>query len=356
MFLAWFSLAMVIQATSMDSISIMTFNVLNFNDGPDWQRRVIGVADIVKNLQPDIVAFQELRSGCGDDQYEDLRKLLSTSHPFSHRANFMEYTQYKCSPTIEGQAIFSRFPVEQWSSHRLVATVKNEDNNQRGFLHARVRLPVSAPRAQEVTLDLFATHFSLGITEQMHNAKALLQHMSQTIENEPRATQHHCEHHPSHLLVLVGDLNSFHQNSLLSYLQGSSTFLNTSGFLTSAWHAMESVSMVNVADSIREEPDSTTKDKSKTQFTCTYHCDGKPEEEQQRDHLLFFSTPQSRWQLQLIKTVPAVSISDHRPVFATLSHRCLQSTSQPPPSRFWTVAFLLSFLIAVYVVRRFRRS
>ena len=47
--------------TASLGLELMTYNTRNFNDGRNWSSRCAGIARVVKEENPDIIAFQVYR-------------------------------------------------------------------------------------------------------------------------------------------------------------------------------------------------------------------------------------------------------------------------------------------------------
>ena len=59
-FLALVCTGNALGASSVE-FKVMTLNALNFEDGPNWDKRVLGLREMVLSVDPDCVVFQELR-------------------------------------------------------------------------------------------------------------------------------------------------------------------------------------------------------------------------------------------------------------------------------------------------------
>ena len=61
----------------LQGLRVMTFNVWNLDNGPNWPKRKKWIADIILKDDADIIGLQELRQKTtGEDQMQDLAALL----------------------------------------------------------------------------------------------------------------------------------------------------------------------------------------------------------------------------------------------------------------------------------------
>ena len=133
-----------------DEINIMTFNVWNFDNGPNWENRKSKIVEIVKKSDADFVAWQELRKNDANngDMMRDLKELLS---PEFNEHGYVTGERYEHSE--EGVGFSSRLPVLSTET-RTLSLGKGSDSNHR----ACIRVVVELPNREQLTL--FVTHFS----------------------------------------------------------------------------------------------------------------------------------------------------------------------------------------------------
>jgi len=152
----------VTRGNIRNEIKIMTYNVWNFDSGPNWERRKMDVGDIVKKTDVDFVAWQELRKdSAGRDMMRDLKELLSPD--FKHHGYV---TGEKYADSEEGVGFSSRLRVLSTETKTL-SLGKGSDSNHR----ACIRVVVELPNQEHLTL--FVAHFSFDRKQQLGNAKEL---------------------------------------------------------------------------------------------------------------------------------------------------------------------------------------
>jgi endonuclease/exonuclease/phosphatase family metal-dependent hydrolase len=147
-------------------LKVMTYNVLNFNDGLQWDaHRVRDVASVIRAQSPDLVGLQELRhvfpSGVdeiGKNALDDLRALLP-DYPYFHFQPAQINADFE-----EGLGVLSRLPLLSTSYHPLSLLPSDQDQNHRIVLQATVDAPAFASRHPSgplsSALQFFVTHLS----------------------------------------------------------------------------------------------------------------------------------------------------------------------------------------------------
>lgn len=194
-------------------------------------------------------------------------------------AKIMTYDNTPCPSTVEGQAIFSKGRLDNFSFQLLPMSPDSGDSNQRGILRATTTI-------DSVKVCVFATHLSLSSNEQLINAKHILHYVSKS------ATSPHT--------VVMGDFNSYHHNALLPLLTNSALHGEISGTFSDVWATVKGTND-------RDHFDRTA---------CTYACN-HVYPYQQRDHILFF---REGWHPPtLVELVGNMDASDHLAVVTDLS-------------------------------------
>lgn len=96
-------------------VSVMTYNVWNFDNGPQWERRVDAVSALIRTCGADAIGLQEVRRRVPDNgrQFEfQLRDILNNTgdiYPYWH---FESATYYEQERSEEGLTLLSRWPME----------------------------------------------------------------------------------------------------------------------------------------------------------------------------------------------------------------------------------------------------
>eukprot|EP00297_Palpitomonas_bilix_P007053 CAMPEP_0113894582 /NCGR_PEP_ID=MMETSP0780_2-20120614/16817_1 /TAXON_ID=652834 /ORGANISM="Palpitomonas bilix" /LENGTH=384 /DNA_ID=CAMNT_0000885177 /DNA_START=316 /DNA_END=1466 /DNA_ORIENTATION=+ /assembly_acc=CAM_ASM_000599 len=123
----------------------MTYNVWNFDSGSNWDQRKRVVAELIKASDVDVVALQELRwHPEKGDMVKDLVEEIGEDHPLTTTVIQRGAMAYD-DRTVEGLAIFSRFPLVGRTSSTFRINAYEPlgdmyDNNQRIGLLARLNI------------------------------------------------------------------------------------------------------------------------------------------------------------------------------------------------------------------------
>jgi len=124
---------------------MMTYNVWNFDSGSNWDQRKRVVAELIKASDVDVVALQELRwHPEKGDMVKDLVEEIGEDHPLTTTVIQRGAMAYD-DRTVEGLAIFSRFPLVGRTSSTFRINAYEPlgdmyDNNQRIGLLARLNI------------------------------------------------------------------------------------------------------------------------------------------------------------------------------------------------------------------------
>lgn len=208
--------------------SVMTLNLANYDDHPDWSARLQIIVTTILNENPDVIAVQEVRfdpsqpttQSSYQSMAEQIVDLLNQAQPATYAGVdivsqplmfYPDSSEHYPSPPPnkqlwEGLAILSRLPVLKTGSIFLART--GSDANLRGTQFATV-----ATGGTELTV--FNTHFGLDATDRESNATQTLAYMDGFAS--PR--------------LLVGDLNAVPGDPALAIL--------AKGGLTDLWAQLE---------------------------------------------------------------------------------------------------------------------
>ncbi|MEY3457873.1 MAG: hypothetical protein RL215_1030 [Planctomycetota bacterium] len=184
--------------TGADGADPLRLRVLCYNihhaEGVDGRLDVARIADVVRSVDPDLVALQEV------DQNVKRTKVVDQPAELGRLANL----QVVFGGNIElqggryGNAVLSRFPIVQHRNHLL----PNIDNSeQRGVLEAEIRIP-----GTNKPLLLLATHLDFRTDQRERLASA-------EVINKLMAAR------PDQAALLAGDLNATPDSSTLQLLE-----------------------------------------------------------------------------------------------------------------------------------------
>jgi endonuclease/exonuclease/phosphatase family metal-dependent hydrolase len=207
-------------------LELMTLNLANYDDHPDWPQRIQIIVDTILSGQPDVIAVQEVRFDPGQPttqasyqgMAEQIVYLLNQSTAYAGLSivsqPFMFYPDAACHYPApppddrlwEGLAILTRLPVTDTGAVFLTKT--GTDGNLRGTQYAAVTTPSG-------TFYVFNTHFGLDETDRCSNAQQTLAYMSRF--DGPQ--------------LLLGDLNAIPGDPALEIL--------TKGGLTDLWASLQ---------------------------------------------------------------------------------------------------------------------
>ncbi len=167
---------------------VMTLNIWNYN--APWPRRRDLIVQTVRAADPDVVAFQEIRSDPRRDERGPEGEPLNQAQQLA--ARLPEYPHLIYQPAMyyrnniwEGLAILSRRPIDRSGWILLTQDLTDpDDRHQRIVLYARFDLA-------DGPFYLFNTHLSLSRAARQRTLAQVIEYM----------TQH------SGFRLLVGDLN-----------------------------------------------------------------------------------------------------------------------------------------------------
>lgn len=133
----------------------MRVMTLNLNYEVDrhgaWPARRELVSEVIREAEPDILAFQAVRRGAGSPGGQDQASQLAEQLGYPHVA-FQPAMSAPDGAEL-GSAIISRYPLAAYSSHRLSLKGGHADQTERLLQVARFDLPAGS-------LQLFNAHFS----------------------------------------------------------------------------------------------------------------------------------------------------------------------------------------------------
>lgn len=116
------TLILVAVATAQEPLRIVTFNLLGMKPGTNWEGRLQCTIDQLVELQPDIIALQEvsesINSGGRDNTADAISRALSADRGDEYKVSFARTHKSWVGTAWEGVAIISRFPVKErgWQS------------------------------------------------------------------------------------------------------------------------------------------------------------------------------------------------------------------------------------------------
>jgi len=194
------------SARKADTLRIMTLNIWNYN--PPWTRRRELIARAVRDADPDIIGFQEIRhDGALDEAGRNQAQQLAGLLP-EYRYIFQPAQRDPEHDRWEGLAVFSRLPFISSSHIDLSRDAGDDrDNHQRIVLHAEIDTPAGS-------IHFFDTHLSLSRRGR-----------SRTVREIAAFTHRYAGPLPG---ILVGDLNEIPAGEPIRHLTEDAGF-------TDAW-------------------------------------------------------------------------------------------------------------------------
>lgn len=182
---ALLTISLILLATSVQAAEPISLRVLSYNihhaRGMDDKLDLPRIANVIRSVQPDVVALQEVdqnvKRSLGVDQPAELARLTEMHVAFGGNI--------KLQGGDYGNAILSRFPIAEHQNHLLPNV---DDGEQRGVLVAEIAVPKLAS-----ALLLLGTHFDYrrDPEERVQSARFV----NELIKQDPRPA------------LLVGDLN-----------------------------------------------------------------------------------------------------------------------------------------------------
>jgi len=174
-------------AGSPVSLRIMSYNVWNFDDGPDWEKmRLPAVADVIETAKPMLVGLQELRRRFAEDNDQG-KQLLAELKARGLNYFFQYATGMQYESSEEGLGVLSIYPIRHVEA-RSLSLGTGHDSNQRICLMVEVEVPQLGP------LQIYNTHLSYDLNQQVGNAIEVLRFADSFNFSGPQ--------------VLVGDMNT----------------------------------------------------------------------------------------------------------------------------------------------------
>jgi endonuclease/exonuclease/phosphatase family metal-dependent hydrolase len=256
----------------MTTFNAMTWNVENlFSPKPDaeeevkqrYQRKLGLLADVIENLDPDIVALQEVG---GEQPLQDLQEALGDAYPHRAVSAFPDgrgiRVAFLSKHAVQGQQDIVEFPEgPALDVHDLGADgeAKPIDRMGRGALHLRVQ-------KEELTVHLVTAHLKSKLLsfprpwgtsftprdedERAHVAGiALMRRMAEAVTLRVWANGLFEERGAGTFLLLLGDLNDVPEAQTSLILNGSpGSEIGTLGFLRP--DADDSTRLFNLAPTI----------------------------------------------------------------------------------------------------------
>ncbi|XP_046356611.2 uncharacterized protein LOC124135354 [Haliotis rufescens] len=177
------------QCLSLD-VTVSTCNLWNFMF--NWDIRKHRIAELIRESNSDIVAFQEVRSDFYEEhsQVLELKKLLPeyrwavwrTANTVAQSDNFIQNLWAK-----EGIGVLSKRPI-------LTMNMQSLPNHGGPDTNKRIALHVSISLDRNTVLNLVAVHFSYHRQQQCHNSAAILEYIRlKQMKN----------------VIIVGDFNTY---------------------------------------------------------------------------------------------------------------------------------------------------
>lgn len=200
--LAYIAVALVLHALPLERLSldptsqtavpaeqrlrVATLNVWNFN--PIWAVRKRRIAELLDELDADVVGLQELRQRAGG--VNQLDQLVAEARRSFQTVIFAPATQLE-GDTVEGVGLLSRFRALETSRHSFHHLPADVDQLNRTVL----RVLLDTPRGP---INVFVTHLTFERTQQCQSVLELKRFMLRP------------EHRPGDVpQILVGDLNVY---------------------------------------------------------------------------------------------------------------------------------------------------
>lgn len=192
-------------------LKILTLNL--WHDSGPWPQRCALIRDWITRLEPDLIGFQELLSGPGVDQLQQLVGDLG------YEAQFLAASRFWLNPELDfGNGIASRWPIR--SRHELELPGGGDDET-RSALSVVVEAPIPGGR-----LCFTTTHLNW----KLHHGRvrerqvvALCDHVLALASSEQ---------FPS---IIVGDFNAEPDSSEIRFMQGLHSLDGRSVHFRDAW-------------------------------------------------------------------------------------------------------------------------
>ncbi|MDA0710413.1 MAG: endonuclease/exonuclease/phosphatase family protein [bacterium] len=180
------------------TLRVCTLNIWNYND--PWIRRRQLIVDTIREWQPDVIGFQEIRhSGSKNDGNKNqAQQLAQTLGDYTYIYQPAQRNPEK--DEWEGLAIFSRLPIVGSSFVNLsLDPTDARDNHQRIVLHAQLNGPAGS-------FHFFNTHLSLSEQGRIRTTREITDYVAQYAGDLPS--------------VLVGDFNDTPDRMSIRHITG----------------------------------------------------------------------------------------------------------------------------------------
>lgn len=215
-----------LMLVNAQAINIVTYNIANYNDHADWDKRINLLVDAIEATHADVVVMQEIRfdpdekssEATYENTAEQILRLLNNRGDFLDAQlvtqPIMYYPLYtspahnyvlpsklsadKKSYIWEGMSIISKFPIEETGSVFLRQPFNCGDFNKRATQYVKI-----SPYGQ--SMYLFNAHFALEGNCLAANIKETLAYISHFGANTPA--------------FLMGDMNAEPDNLSLTAIQ-----------------------------------------------------------------------------------------------------------------------------------------
>ncbi|MDP6443327.1 MAG: endonuclease/exonuclease/phosphatase family protein [Pirellulaceae bacterium] len=188
------------ESNAKGQLRVLCYNI-HHAEGVDRKLDVPRIANIIKSVEPDIVALQEVDKKTtrvnGIDEPAELAKLTEMHVVFERNIRFAggEY----------GNAVLSRFP---FKSHRNIHLPNFDNGEQRGVLICQLQIP-----GRESPLTFFCTHLDHRSDDKERVASAKrINELTLEIGDAP--------------MLLAGDLNATRDSQVLTTFQKLWTIAN----------------------------------------------------------------------------------------------------------------------------------
>lgn len=177
---------------------VMVYNVWNFNDGEQWERRSEMIVKFIKQEDPDFICFNEVREKIiiGDQtpetsMYLRLGLLLGGNYSGGYNVGM----EYKEQGVREGVAFYTKLKFKEYIPKIWPRKYPNPtDGNDRQI----IRIPVQIENIQGVKeeFNFLITHFSYQLYDQYFNANDVISFLEEQ-NIDPSDSK----------ILLMGDLN-----------------------------------------------------------------------------------------------------------------------------------------------------
>lgn len=173
------------------NLKVLSYNIFNYNDS--WEKRVYLIADLISKLLPDIIGLQEVRLDESQFIYDDFHQITHIKELLIEQGylNYLHQSAmlYSYPRSEEGLAIFSKYPVIDYSYILLGRDIDDPGSHQRICLYVLVETPIGL-------IQFFNTHLELKLEMSSQNAKEIIEFADKKlIENDSPQ-------------ILVGDMNA----------------------------------------------------------------------------------------------------------------------------------------------------